>query len=749
MWPATTSTATQAVTSPKTAQPQQSHPRPPSAPNKPSPSSTPPKPQPPPTATVGATARPTTTMATSKVLPKALDINNNVKKQERDCWQIEAKQLKNEIMELKGRITQLEEENTKNLNLLHEERKQHATAQERIKEMKRIYEERETDNQQRFRELQQQWKHNSEMELQRLQEKTVSDMTAKNKELMGLEAHITTLEEESANNLKMFCDERESDQQRFQDLQRYTNHVMSHIEQGEGMWRNILPPENNKTNNGCKRSQLRIAFEHLPSFDEIVCGSCPLQMIVKLIVSKKFGVEPTQQVLFTGGSENNNSEELLPTDSSMTLDDIQQRQQQQISGSGSSSRNRSVVQIKVRIKSTMSIQEKDLKVVSTLGVGAYGTVFKCTFHDDHNAMTTSSSSSSSSSSERTPTFVAIKALHEAIKSEFNITRFQQEALVSSSLRHPNIVRCLGTCVTSTGSLWIVSELMEMSLRQLLQQKDLTFMEVVAVSSGIAKGMTALHRRKYMHRDLSSNNVLLDSCGTPKITDFGVSRALQQHQIDRGSKPAPIGSFTNGAGTPIYLPPQMHTGHYGIQGDMWEFAVLLSELLQREVPPVKMPKTGAQVIEFMRVQRASLSAPEIAEVDRICDDVGDYPVVECLSRKIAIISALRSEPKMNNNVHRACAGLFRLVVESCLSILEIDRPSFPAIDKVLMTCAEIVFTNSGPDLSTTTSTVNNNNNNAPTADDDVTGHISRCLANIAATFPGHRNHTEPTTATSSS
>ncbi|KAH3714552.1 hypothetical protein Pelo_18938 [Pelomyxa schiedti] len=225
-------------------------------------------------------------------------------------------------------------------------------------------------------------------------------------------------------------------------------------------------------------------------------------MMVQLIVSRKFGVEPTQQVIFTVGSENNNSEELLPTDSSIALGDIQRRLQH-----SGSSRNR-VVQIKVRIKSTMSIQEKDLKVVSTLGVGSYGTVFKCTFHDDHNAMTTSSSSSSS---ERTSTFVAIKALHEAIKSEFYITKFQQEALVSSSLRHPNIVRCLGTCVTSTGSLWIVSELMETSLRQLLQHvcflhaptrfwlnsltqfKDLTFMEVVAVSSGIAKGMAALHR----------------------------------------------------------------------------------------------------------------------------------------------------------------------------------------------------------------------------------------------------------------
>ncbi|KAH3759180.1 hypothetical protein Pelo_9009 [Pelomyxa schiedti] len=270
--PVTTSAITQAVTSPKTSQ-QQPHPRPPSTTNDPSPSSfTPPKPQPQ-TATVEATARPTTTMATSKVLPKALDEGDD-----RDCSEIEVKQLKNDITELKARITQLEEENTNNLNLLHEERKQHATTQQRIKEMKRIYEERETDNQQRFRELQQQWKHNSDMELQSLQEKTVSDMTAKNKELMELEAHITTLEEESAMNLKRFCDERASDQQRFRDLQHYTNHVMSHVEQGEGTWRNILP-ENNKTN-GCKQSQLRVTFEDLPSFDEIVCGSCPLQMEV-------------------------------------------------------------------------------------------------------------------------------------------------------------------------------------------------------------------------------------------------------------------------------------------------------------------------------------------------------------------------------------------------------------------------------------------------------------------------------------
>ncbi|KAH3763637.1 serine threonine protein kinase [Pelomyxa schiedti] len=635
------------------------------------------------------------------------------------------KQLKRELTELNARITQLEDENAKNLKRLQDERECRYVTQQRFRELQRKY----------------QGKQNSEMELQRLQEKSVLDMTAKNKELMELEAHITTLEEESARNLKIFCDERESEQQRLRDHQHYMNHVMSHVEQGDGSWRNILLPENNSHNNKhCKPSKIRIAFEEFASFDEIVCGVCPLQMVVKLIVSRKFGVEPSQQLIFIG-PENNTSEEVL-MDSSITFDDIIQQQQQ-----GNSSTDRVVVQFQVRIKSTVSIQETDLKVVSTLGSGSYGTVFKCTFL--HNTATTSTFSSSSSSSSET-TFVAVKSLHEIIKSEFNITQFQQEALISSRLRHPNIVRCLGTCVTSTGSLWIVSELMELSLRQLLHHKTLTFMEVVAVSSGIAKGMTALHMRNFMHRDLSSNNVLLDSCGIPKIADFGVSRALPTNSAGTGT--ALLRTFTNGAGTPVYLSPQMHTRHYGIKGDMWEFAVLLSEILRGTTPDTIVPKAATQILEFIRVQRTRLSPTEIAEVDRLCTDAGDYPVVECLIRRNAIIEALRLDQELNNT-HPACVGQFSLVVESCLSILEINRPSFPVIERMLMTCAEIVFANSRN--TTTATTAANTTANAPMIDNrDVAAHITTCLANMAASFPGRRNnnlHTSssPSSTTSSS
>ncbi|KAH3759298.1 serine/threonine-protein kinase STY46 [Pelomyxa schiedti] len=602
-----------------------------------------------------------------------------------------------EIKELKARITQLEEENTKNLKLLHDERQ--------------------------------------------LNQKRFDDSTAKIKELME---QISTLEEESAENLKIFCDERASDQ-------NHTNHMMSHVEQGGGTWCNILPENNN---NNCKCLPVRIVFEDLASFDEIVCASCPLQMVVKIIISRKFGVEPTQQLIFIVGSDNNSGVEELLSDPSRTLEEIHQQQQ-----GNCSSTNRVVVSIQVRIKSSMTIQEKDLKVVSTLGVGSYGTVFKCSLFLPHNNTAAATSSSSSTSSEITTTttsLVAVKSLHESIKSEFNITRFQQEALISSSLRHPNIVRCLGTCITSTGSLWIVSELMELSLRQLLHHKSLTFVEVVAISSGIAKGMTALHLRNIMHRDLSSNNVLLDSCGTPKIADFGVSRASVGNALPGGHRPTALGTFTNGAGTPIYLPPQMHSRHYGIQGDMWEFAVLLSELLQGTVPEVTLPKSFAKMGEFMKLQRSSLSSPEISEVDRLCGDVGDMPIAECLSRRIAIISALRRDPKMNNNnnnEHRACVGLFSLVVESCLSILEINRPPFPAIEKMLMTCAEMAFTttSSSPTgtrapttattASTSTSTSTSTTGSAPPSlgstpwpsSATTTEHIATCLAGIVASL----------------
>ncbi|KAH3763208.1 hypothetical protein Pelo_4986 [Pelomyxa schiedti] len=245
--------------------------------------------------------------------------------------------------------------------------------------------------------------------------------------------------------------------------------------------------------------------------------------------------------------------------------------------------------------------------------------------------------------------------------------------------------------------------MELSLRKLLDYKSLSFLEVVALASGIAKGMTALHERGYMHHDLSSNNVLLDSRSNPKIADFGLSRVLNSY---------------GGISTILYLPPQMHTRHYGIKGDVWEFAVLLSEIM-RGLPPDSRLGGTAEITQFLSVQRTLLSAPNICELDRLFKELSDITVAQCLSRRTCIIDALHNEPKFTH-VHPACVGLFSFVVESSLSIIEDNWPPFSTIEKELMTCAQLVFSRAslGAD------------------EDKVTAGISECLSVIASTFSSH-------------
>ncbi|KAH3731868.1 chitin synthase regulatory factor chr2 [Pelomyxa schiedti] len=387
---------------------------------------------------------------------------------------------------------------------------------------------------------------------------------------------------------------------------------------------------------------------------------------------------------------------------------------------------------------TNHIQEGHLERIAELGKGAYGTVSKYIYR---NPATNVSED------------VAVKALHKEIKSTFNEGKFQTEAETMSRLRHPNIVKFIGTCRTSTGQLWIISELMELSIRDILQTgKSFNFREVIALSSGIAKGMTALHGEGIMHRDLNSGNILLDSCGTPKIADFGMSKALQ------GScgHPSLHPTLTKVAGTPIYLPPQMYTCHYNIEGDMWEFAVLLSELLTG-IPEDTVPTANtSQIQEFIRIQKASLLPLEIAEVERLCSEA-DIPVAGCLCRRSGIIGALRNEPKFNN-VQPACVRQFSLIVESCLSILESNRPSFIFIEQMLRVCALMVFTDSPietpsqppacstlrPDNDATTHTTACSadissspcTHTTPTTPKEVDTHIAECLAHIASSFPNH-------------
>ncbi|KAH3731632.1 2-isopropylmalate synthase [Pelomyxa schiedti] len=365
---------------------------------------------------------------------------------------------------------------------------------------------------------------------------------------------------------------------------------------------------------------------HNITFHESFCTRCPLDKIVKMEIQKRFGVEENQQVTFAVVSDT--QEEVSLSDTSSTLSQLFSLlpQSTALSSSGKEEEeeasNTAVAQVKVRMKPVMAIVESDLSHVSTLGSGCYGTVYKYIHMP--------------SSKE-----VAVKTLFEVIASPHNVERFRLEAEIVSGLRHPNIVKCLGTCTTTTsGKLLIVSELMCCSLRQLLRhvrsdsmKQRLDFKQLVSISLGVANGMDSLHRQNIMHRDLSSNNVLFDSNGVPKICDFGVSRGMSLQTPNRSPQ-------TIVPGTMVHMAPQMFTNNYAIEGDLWGFGMLMAEMINGDIVDSTLDKLPlSSQANFFGEQMRTLSPPDVAEVRRLCPEAGESAIAQCLSRRNAGLAAV--------------------------------------------------------------------------------------------------------------
>jgi serine/threonine protein kinase len=146
----------------------------------------------------------------------------------------------------------------------------------------------------------------------------------------------------------------------------------------------------------------------------------------------------------------------------------------------------------------------------------------------------------------------------------------------SVLKHPNLVECFGGFV-SDGTALFVTELMDCNLFELLRTKTtLDFGTKIKLAIDIAEGMTFLHSRNIIHRDLKSVNVLIQ-LGTidmvAKVCDFGLSRV-----IDNGTK------MTGNVGTIAWIAPEVFQNKkYSEMCDVYSFGVILYELLTHTTP----------------------------------------------------------------------------------------------------------------------------------------------------------------------
>ena len=131
-----------------------------------------------------------------------------------------------------------------------------------------------------------------------------------------------------------------------------------------------------------------------------------------------------------------------------------------------------------------------------------------------------------------------------------VERFQQECAVLESIRHPNIVQYLDMTRDPESRLPVLlMELLDESLTKMLErsQQSLAYYVQVDICHDIALAVAYLHSNDIIHRDLSSNNVLIIAGRRAKVTDFGMSKLA-------GATPS-MTPLTMCPGTQAYMPPE--------------------------------------------------------------------------------------------------------------------------------------------------------------------------------------------------
>ncbi|KAL7386899.1 hypothetical protein ABVT39_015306 [Epinephelus coioides] len=170
-------------------------------------------------------------------------------------------------------------------------------------------------------------------------------------------------------------------------------------------------------------------------------------------------------------------------------------------------------------------------------------------------------------------YVAIKSL-KAGYSDKQRRDFLSEASIMGQFDHPNIIRLEGV-VTRCKPVMIITEFMENgSLDTFLKKHDgqFTVIQLVGMLRGIASGMKYLSDMSYVHRDLAARNILVNSNLVCKVSDFGLSRVLEDD---------PEAAYTTRGGKiPIRwtAPEAIAYRKFTSASDVWSYGIVMWEVI---------------------------------------------------------------------------------------------------------------------------------------------------------------------------
>ena len=190
-----------------------------------------------------------------------------------------------------------------------------------------------------------------------------------------------------------------------------------------------------------------------------------------------------------------------------------------------------------------------------------------------------------------------------------LKRFHQECEFLNAIRHPNIVQYLGTYQDPETKLPVLlMELMDESLTKFLERTNtclLPYHTEVGICHDIVLALSYLHSNSIIHRDLSSNNVLLIAGSRAKLTDFGMAKLVEVNP-----RMTPL---TQCPGTEVYMSPESlrNPPLYTEKLDSFSFGVLSIQTLTHSFPSPAPPR---QILKDSRYPTGKIEVP-VPEVER--------------------------------------------------------------------------------------------------------------------------------------
>ncbi|XVE63856.1 hypothetical protein DITRI_Ditri07aG0054800 [Diplodiscus trichospermus] len=205
------------------------------------------------------------------------------------------------------------------------------------------------------------------------------------------------------------------------------------------------------------------------------------------------------------------------------------------------------------IKATTNNFHPDL----IIGEGCFGTVYKGTIDDG----------------------ITVAVKRHKIGSDQGVEEFRNEVKLLCQLRHPLLVSLIGLCVEKNEVIVVVECMSRGSLCNYIFGKAndrLCWKQRLKICIDVARGLHYLHtgaKRAVFHRNIKPSNILLDDEGSPKISDFGLSKmgplSMSKSSIEVKSELT---------GTRGYVAPELFRGYLTDKSDAYSFGIVLFEVL---------------------------------------------------------------------------------------------------------------------------------------------------------------------------